>query len=752
MVTALRPAAVSLAVVVLISAGLLVTALNVGHAAQSCEEVEGVVDGTVSGEFSTVGELSTVGTIRSRDRILRDATTRFVGGADAASAGLGALVQPSTVSYTGILTVETPRGTLTLRDVGIFDSDIARGDGEFASRARVVSGTGQFEGASGILFFHGDINPDLTFEAPFTGTVCLAEGGPPRGGPPGQGSVAPAASITIECEGRVVAVELDNTASGAEVTFTVTHDGEVQDHTVPAGETEAVPLPLHTGDETTTVTAENLTEVSDTANCARRFVTTWDLRQIQGTTLRLVFDQPDLTIDWGDGSPPDTFTEGAVVAEHTYDDDTVQQVTVTGTFAGYFGFAEVGPALLSVDEWQYTNTTETIQAFQNATNLRTVAEPPTTVTTMGGMFEGAKIFNDDIGGWDTSNVTTMNSMFSDAEIFDRDIGGWDTSNVTTTSSMFAGATRFNQDIGSWDTSSVSNMREMFAGAAAFDQDIGGWGTSGVQLMTGMFRDTALFNQDIGGWDTRNVTDMSRMFEGTAAFDQEIGGWDTSNVRSMGSMFNRAAAFNRDIGSWDTSNVLSMPGMFRDTVVFDQDIGAWDTTSATDMGGMFREARAFDQNIGAWDTSSVRDMSFMFFEADLFDQDIGGWDTSSVENMRFMFAGADVFNQDIGGWDTSSVTNMNAVFEGARAFDQDIGGWDTSNVTNMARMLRALPLFDQDIGGWDTSRVTDMSLMFAFSTAFNQDLSGWDVGAVTLHSSFDEGTCTCWTADKKPAFS
>lgn len=58
---------------------------------------------------------------------------------------------------------------------------------------------------------------------------------------------------------------------------------------------------------------------------------------------------------------------------------------------------------------------------------------------MYGMFDGATLFNQPLGNWNTSNVTNMYEMFHDANLFDQPIGNWNTSNVTTMEFMFAGA-------------------------------------------------------------------------------------------------------------------------------------------------------------------------------------------------------------------------------------------------------------------------------------------------------------------------
>jgi hypothetical protein len=154
--------------VVVVAAAVALTA-RPGGARSRCHRLSGGAGLRASvvtaGCTSPVG-LCTAGQLHG-DSLL-SGTTSFVADGLAPAAGMPAVEAPTTLSYSGLITITTCDGTLTTRDTGIFDTAA----GLFASRDVVVGGTGRFAGATGHLFFHG--TGTSSFDSDADGEICLA--------------------------------------------------------------------------------------------------------------------------------------------------------------------------------------------------------------------------------------------------------------------------------------------------------------------------------------------------------------------------------------------------------------------------------------------------------------------------------------------------------------------------------------------------------------------------------------------------
>jgi surface protein len=300
---------------------------------------------------------------------------------------------------------------------------------------------------------------------------------------------------------------------------------------------------------------------------------------------------PNVTVDWGDGSPLESFTTPGF-KPHTYATDGIYTVQISGSLSAPKG-------------------------YDNTPHLEELIE----IVDWGDM--GWTSFHS-IGAWAENLVAVPNSI---------------PSSVTDLSHCFYFAKVFNQNISSWDVSNVTNMRSMFNGAFVFNQPLNSWDVSTVTDMGGMFMNTNAFNQPLNSWDVGDVTNMSNMFSFNANFNQNINNWDVGNVTHMSAMFYVAGVFNQPLDNWDVDNVTDMRWMFRSTGVFDQDISNWNVSNVSDMSWMFHNSRAFDQNIGSWDMSSVTNVAEMFSNSALstsnYDQILIGWSSQNLnQNLTF----------------------------------------------------------------------------------------------------------------------
>ena len=155
----------------LLAALALVAGVGSAHAGEGprCRAVRARIVTTFvacePGFDSPVG-LCTVGRVTGERRL--EGTTRFRALSAAPSAGMPDVESAATLAYAGELELTTRDGVLLLSDVGLLDPQAAT----FTELERILSGRGDFEGATGSLVVSGAVTP-TGFDGTLSGQLCL---------------------------------------------------------------------------------------------------------------------------------------------------------------------------------------------------------------------------------------------------------------------------------------------------------------------------------------------------------------------------------------------------------------------------------------------------------------------------------------------------------------------------------------------------------------------------------------------------
>ena len=131
-----------------------------------CRTIRATLEETQISEGCTIPSVCVAGALTATGL---NGTTLFL--LDSSAAG-PATALARTGSYSGVFTITTDHGTLSLRETGI-NGPKTGGGRTFASVASVITGTDRFAGATGTLFFTGINVVPLEFRTQMSGELCL---------------------------------------------------------------------------------------------------------------------------------------------------------------------------------------------------------------------------------------------------------------------------------------------------------------------------------------------------------------------------------------------------------------------------------------------------------------------------------------------------------------------------------------------------------------------------------------------------
>ena len=347
--------------------------------------------------------------------------------------------------------------------------------------------------------------------------------------------------------------------------------------------------------------------------------------------LRAAVSSGTYTVDWGDGSSPQTYTSNTT-AEYNYSYSSLNSntlssrgyrqaiVTVTPTTSG---------ATFSLFGLNYRHSAKS--SASSSTYWLDVAISAPNATTVR------------LGGYDLGPVAYVQMQYLErANIVAH--------NMTTMAYQFYNCYSL-KSVSLFNTASVTNMTSMFHACYSL-QSVPLFNTAACTTMNLMFyncyslKSVPLFN-------TAACTSMSSMFSGCYSL-KSVPLFNTASVTSMGSMFSGCSSLE-SVPLFNTASVTSMTSMFNNCYLL-KSVPLFNTAACTTMTNMFQYCYSLE-SVPLFNTAACTNMTNMFNGCDSL-QSVPLFNTASVTSMSGMFQASGNI-KSIPLFNTSSLTSINS---------------------------------------------------------------------------------------------
>lgn len=309
------------------------------------------------------------------------------------------------------------------------------------------------------------------------------------------------------------------------------------------------------------------------------------------------------TVDWGDGSPPQNYSNNAF-AYYNYNWNNINPSTLTS-----YGYRQAvvtitpqaGNNLTFIhlaekhNELGLTNSYSTgwLDINVNAPNLTSGGSRLFFGTTSVRSVYLKRVY---IKNW--GNLTSLNGVFQrcrDLEALNEH--EWNTGNITSFSTTFLGCESLKSlDTRNWVTSAANTFNEMFRTCTNLKTIAGleNWNTSNVTTFALMFGSCpALFSDkevlNLNNWNTANVTTLNGMFNTcTSLRNLSISSWNVSKISILDQFVNGASGLEKlDISMWNLSACTSCSNPFQNCFSI-KEIKLPSLSSVTNFGANFTQ--------------------------------------------------------------------------------------------------------------------------------------------------------------------